>query len=118
MLYILKYTASGIASFLILLIFGFGWRLCLCVYISQLIHLVRASNRISNLYNGNKLSTAKLLKQEHGHHKLPETFFLVSIILNTFPFNVDLKTHLQEGLLGPKCYGYIGNIDFKTIVNC
>ena len=45
-----------------------------CVYILQLIRLLRVCSNVSDFNNGNQFLTAKLLKQGYRYHKIRKAF--------------------------------------------
>ena len=77
------------------------------VFISQLIHFVRASSYVADFNTRNKLLTWKLLKQGYRHHKLCKPFskFYRRYYNLISKFQVGLKSLLHKGLSEPDFYG-------------
>ena len=94
------------------------------VYISQLIRFARVSSHVDDFNTGNKVLTAKLLRQGYRYHKLRRAFSkfyrrhfdIVSkynVGLKTLrrhfdivsKYNVGLKTLLLQRLSEPEFYG-------------
>ena len=76
------------------------------VYISQLIRFARVSSHVDDFNTGNKVLTAKLLRQGYRYHKLRKAFsnFYRLHFDIVSKYNVGLKT-LLLGLSEPEFYG-------------
>ena len=76
------------------------------VFISQLIHFVRASSYITDFNTCNKLLTQTLFKQGYWYHKLCKTFskFYRRYYDLISKFQVGLKSLLRHGLSEPEFY--------------
>ena len=76
------------------------------VYISQLIHFVRASSHVADFNTHNKLSTQKLLTQGYRYNKLRKTFskFYRRYYDLISKFQIGLKSLFPQVLLEPEFY--------------
>ena len=76
------------------------------IYISQLIRFARVSSHVDDFNTGNKVLTAKLLRQGYRYHKLRKAFsnFYRQHFDIVSKYNVGLKT-LLLGLSEPEFYG-------------
>ena len=77
------------------------------VYISQFIRFARVSSHIDDFNTGNKVLTAKLLRQGYRYHKIRKAFskFYRRHFDIVSKYIVRLKRLLQEGLSEPEFYG-------------
>ena len=87
------------------------------VYISQLIRFARVCSNVDDFNNRNLFLTAKLLKQGYRYHKIKKAFSKFyhrdsGLILK---YNIELKTHLQQGISETIFYGNLV-YKFKRIV--
>ena len=76
-------------------------------YNSQLIRFARVSSHVDIFNTGNKVLTAKLLRQGYRYHKLRKAFskFYRRNFDIVSKYNVGLKTLLLQGLSEPEFYG-------------
>ena len=68
----------------------------------------RVCSHVADFNTGNKILTAKLLKQGYRHHKLRKTFFSKFYRRHYYlvsKFNVGLKCLLKQGLSESEIYG-------------
>ena len=77
------------------------------VYISQLIHFVRASSHVADFNNHNIWLTQILFKQGYRYHKFRKTFskFYRRYYDLIYKFQIGLKSILCQGLSEPGFYG-------------
>ena len=73
-------------------------------YISQLIRFARVSSHVDDFNTGNKVLTAKLLRQGYRYHKVRKAFstFYRRYFDIVSKYNVGLTTLLLQGLSEPK----------------
>ena len=88
------------------------------VNISQLIRCARVSSHVDDFNTGNKVFTAKLLKQGYRYHKIRKAFskFYRRHFHIVYKYNVGLKKLLLVGISEAEFYGefrkIIGKNDF------
>ena len=75
------------------------------------------SSHIDDFNTRNKVLTAKLLRQGYRYHKLCKAFskFYRRHFDLVSKYNVELKTHLLQGLSELECYGNLVN-KFRKII--